>query len=143
MRPTASLGSRDKRFSLPSSNWLLVPILPWEHPKVRTLGCWHQSPRPGVTPPGWGYARERRGRSSLGHHLYLAWDIEPKVRTLRSIQHLHVDGERSEVNGGLWYLTCLGPLLTHTCPPGQTLTGPVWSLPAEANPLCLETSLEQ
>ena len=100
VRPTASLGSRDKRFSLPSSNWLLVPILPWEHPKVRTLGGWHQSPRPGVTPPGWGYARERRGRSSLGHHLYLAWDIEPKVRTLRSIQHLHVDDERSEVNGG-------------------------------------------
>ena len=100
VRPTASLGSRDKRFSLPSSNWLLVPILPWEHPKVRTLGGWHQSPRPGVTPPGWGYARERWGRSSLGHHLYLAWDIEPKVRTLRSIQHLHVDDERSEVNGG-------------------------------------------
>ena len=89
------------------------------------------------------YAGVTAARSSLGHHLCLAWDVEQQVHTLRSIQRLHVDGERSEVNGGLWYLNCPDPLLTHTRPPGQTLAGLVWSLPAEANPLCLETSLEQ
>lgn len=57
----------NKRTSISSSTWLLGHVFPGKDPQGRTLGSWHQSPRPGPALPSWGCTREVVDGSCLTH----------------------------------------------------------------------------